>query len=79
MLVGRAAGSQAGSKVTNGQSRPASHTTVAHYLTWEPMGLPALPASAHRSAHARTLSCPPGSAIFFPTGVALHERVVGFY
>ena len=59
------AGSQAVSRVTNGQSRPEPHTTVAHCLTWEPMGLPALHAPARRSAHARTLSHPLGSATFF--------------
>ena len=73
MHLGRAAGSQAGSKGTKGKNRPESHTIVAHCVTWEPMGRLVLHAPARHSAQARSLSNPLGSAIFSPTGVALHD------
>ena len=70
MLPGRLASSPEGERGKKGPNLAGSHTRVARYVTWKPVGRPALPACAHRSAHAQNLSSPLGPATFFPTGVA---------
>ena len=59
------ASSPEGERGTKGPNLAGSHTRVARYVTWKPVRRPVLPASAHRSAHARDLSRPLGPATFW--------------